>query len=56
MTKIRVKVSPAGRFRIPVKLRRAMGLDAGGAVIMEMHGKDLVIRPIAETVAEADKD
>ncbi len=53
MKNIRVKVSASGRVSIPAEVRRAMGLDGGGTVIMEMDGNDLRIRTLREGVARA---
>lgn len=53
MNKIRTRVSPSGRVSIPADVRRAMGLDNGGVVIMEMDGNDLRIRTLREGVARA---
>jgi bifunctional DNA-binding transcriptional regulator/antitoxin component of YhaV-PrlF toxin-antitoxin module len=53
MNKMRAKVSPAGRFSIPAKIRRAMGLHGRGAVTMEMDGNDLLVRAIREGDDEA---
>lgn len=53
MNKMRVKVSPSGRVSIPAEVRRAMGLEGGGTVIMEMDGNDLRIWTLREGVARA---
>jgi AbrB family looped-hinge helix DNA binding protein len=53
MNKIRVRVSSSGRVGIPADVRRAMGLEEGGVVTMEMDGNDLRIRTLREGVARA---
>ncbi len=53
MTGIRTKVSENGRLSLPVELRRQVGLERGGEVVVELDGRDLRIRSLAEVVARA---
>jgi bifunctional DNA-binding transcriptional regulator/antitoxin component of YhaV-PrlF toxin-antitoxin module len=46
-------VSPSGRLSLPAEFRKAVGLERGGNVIVELDGKDIRIRTIAEAVARA---
>ena len=49
----RAKVSAAGQLTIPLELRRAIGLADGGDVLLELDGRDIRIRTVAEVVAQA---
>ena len=53
MTAIRAKVSDSGRLSIPAEFRKAVGLDKGGDVIVELSGREIRIRTIDEVVAGA---
>ena len=46
-------VSPSGRISLPAEFRKAIGLERGGNVIVELDGCDIRIRTIAEAVARA---
>ena len=46
-------VSPSGRISLPAELRKAIGLERGGDVIVELDGKDIRIRTIQGSVARA---
>ncbi len=50
---IRGHVSPSGRISLPADSRKAVGLERGGDVIVELDGKDIRIRTIHESVARA---
>jgi AbrB family looped-hinge helix DNA binding protein len=50
---VRAKVSSSGRLRIPAGLRRALGLERGGDVVVELDGRDIRIRTIDEVVRRA---
>ncbi len=49
----RAHVSPSGRLSLPAEFRKAVGLDRGGDVVVELEGKDIRIRTIAEVVSQA---
>jgi AbrB family looped-hinge helix DNA binding protein len=50
---IRGHVSPSGRISLPAEIRKAVGLERGGDVIVELDGRDIRIRTIHESVARA---
>jgi AbrB family looped-hinge helix DNA binding protein len=45
MTAERAKIVEGGRIVIPAKFRRAMGIDKGDTVWLELHGDELRVRP-----------
>ncbi len=47
------RIAESGRISIPAEFRKAMGLEAGGQVIIELADGELRIRTIDETVARA---
>lgn len=53
MTAIRTKVSETGCLSLPVELRKAVGLERGGEVIVELDGRELRIRTLDEAVTQA---
>jgi AbrB family looped-hinge helix DNA binding protein len=53
MSAVKAKVSESGRLSIPADLRRAIGLERGGDVVVELDGRDIRIRTVAEAVAQA---
>ncbi len=42
-----VLVSNRGQLTLPVSLRKRFGLQRGGAVILEEHNNELIIKPAA---------
>jgi bifunctional DNA-binding transcriptional regulator/antitoxin component of YhaV-PrlF toxin-antitoxin module len=48
-----VKMSASGEMTIPPELRSAVGLEHGGAVLVELDGRDIRIRTVADAVAQA---
>jgi AbrB family looped-hinge helix DNA binding protein len=55
MNATRAKVSESGRISIPAEFRKAVGLDHGGDVIVELDGRDIRIRTVDEVVARAQE-
>jgi len=55
MNVIRAKVSESGRLSLPAEFRKAIGLDHGGDVVVELDGRDLRIRTVDEVVARAQE-
>jgi AbrB family looped-hinge helix DNA binding protein len=55
MNTARAKVSESGRISLPAEFRKAMGLDHGGDVIVELHGRDLRIRTVDEVISHAQE-
>ena len=53
MTGIRARVSGSGRLSIPAAFRKALGLDRGGNVVIELVGREIRIRTVDEVVAQA---
>lgn len=53
MTVVRARVSESGRLSIPAELRRAIGLEHGGDVVVDLDGREIRIRTVAEAVAQA---
>jgi AbrB family looped-hinge helix DNA binding protein len=47
------RVSRSGRFSIPAQFRRAIGLEGGGDVVVELNGREIRIRTVEEVVAQA---
>lgn len=46
------RVSKSGRLSIPADFRKAIGLDYGGDVVIELAGCEIRIRTIDEVVAQ----
>jgi AbrB family looped-hinge helix DNA binding protein len=55
MNTVRAKISESGRLSIPSKMRKAMGLEAGGDVVLELDGSELRIRTVEAAVAHAQE-
>jgi antitoxin component of MazEF toxin-antitoxin module len=53
MTVKKAKVSESGHLSIPTELLTAVGLERGGDVVIELDGRDIRIRTVAEAVAQA---
>ncbi|MGO4125473.1 hypothetical protein AB4Z01_13800 [Inquilinus sp. YAF38] len=53
MKPVRAKVSASGEMTIPLERRSAVGLEHGGDVLVELDGRDIRIRTVAEAVAQA---
>jgi bifunctional DNA-binding transcriptional regulator/antitoxin component of YhaV-PrlF toxin-antitoxin module len=49
----RCHVSPTGRISLPADFRKAVGLERGGDVVVELDGRDIRIRTIQESIARA---
>jgi len=49
----RRRVSESGRLSIPAEFRKAVGLEHGGDVVIELAGCEIRIRTIDEVVAQA---
>jgi AbrB family looped-hinge helix DNA binding protein len=45
------RVSTAGRIGLPAEFRKAVGLEHGGDVVLELDGNDIRIRTVREAVA-----
>ena len=49
------RVSPTGRISLPAGFRKAVGLERGGNVVIELDGNEIRIRSIREAVARAQE-
>lgn len=47
------RVSESGRLSLPAEFRKAVGLDRGGDVVVELDGREIRIRTVDEVVAGA---
>lgn len=47
------QVSPAGRISLPAEFRKALGLQKGGKVVVELAGDEIRIRTAHAAVARA---
>lgn len=55
MQAVRAKVTVSGRLSLPADVRRAVGLEHGGDVVVELAGKEIRIRTLEEVVARAQQ-
>jgi bifunctional DNA-binding transcriptional regulator/antitoxin component of YhaV-PrlF toxin-antitoxin module len=55
MTSVPAKVSPSGRLELPREIRKAAGLDRGGNVVVELHGREIRVRRVEDVVAQAQE-
>jgi len=53
MSAIPARVSESGRLSLPAEFRRAVGLEHGGPVVVELVDREIRIRTLAEVVARA---
>jgi AbrB family looped-hinge helix DNA binding protein len=53
MNAVQGRVSESGRLSIPAEFRKAVGLERGGDVVIELVGHEIRIRTIEEVVAQA---
>ena len=50
---VRGHVSPTGRLSLPAQFRKAVGLERGGDVVVELDDREIRIRTLDDVVAEA---
>lgn len=55
MMSMRVQVTEAGQLSLPAELRRAVGLERGGEVIVDLAGREIRIRTVNEVVVRAQE-
>ncbi len=48
-----IKVSPTGRLSLPVDVRRAVGLERGGTVVVDITNGEIRLRTVDEIFAQA---
>ena len=53
MNTARGRVSVSGRLSIPAEFRKAVGLDHGGDVVVELAGREIRIRTVDEVIAQS---
>jgi AbrB family looped-hinge helix DNA binding protein len=53
MNAVQGRVSESGRISIPAEFRKAVGLEHGGNVVIELIGREIRIKTIDEVVAQA---
>jgi AbrB family looped-hinge helix DNA binding protein len=53
MNAVRAQVSKSGRISLPAAFRKAVGLDRGGAVMVELAEHEIRIRSLDEVVSRA---
>ena len=53
MNAIRGRVTASGRISLPADFRKAVGLEQGGDVVVELDGRSIRIRTLDEVVADA---
>ena len=55
METVRAKISESGRLSIPSEFRKALGLEAGGNVIVKLEGNELRIYSAKEALRRAQQ-
>ena len=55
MSGVIARVSGSGRLTIPAKFRKAVGLDRGGEVVVELDDREIRIRAVDEVVDHAQR-
>lgn len=50
---LQVNITPNGRMSLPIEIRRRLGLEKGGAVLVEETSEGVVLRTVAQAVARA---
>jgi AbrB family looped-hinge helix DNA binding protein len=53
MNAYRGRVTESGRLSLPAELRRTVGLENGGDVVIELDGQTIRVRTVDEVVADA---
>lgn len=48
-----VKITPNGRMSLPAELRRRLGLSGGGALLVEETPDGVILRTVAQSIAQA---
>jgi AbrB family looped-hinge helix DNA binding protein len=55
MSGVIARVSGSGRLSIPAKFRKAIGLEQGGEVVVELDGHEIRIRMVDQVVDHAQR-
>jgi AbrB family looped-hinge helix DNA binding protein len=53
MNAIHGRVSPSGRISLPAEFRKAVGLQQGGDVVVELEGDEIRIRSVHAVIARS---
>jgi bifunctional DNA-binding transcriptional regulator/antitoxin component of YhaV-PrlF toxin-antitoxin module len=51
----RINVSPTGRLSLPVDMRRAIGLEKGGTVVVDVDDGAIRLRTLDDVIAAAQE-
>ncbi|AYO75561.1 MULTISPECIES: AbrB/MazE/SpoVT family DNA-binding domain-containing protein [Sphingomonadaceae] len=50
---VQVNITPNGRMSLPIDIRKRLGLENGGSVIVEETDTGVVLRTVTQAVARA---
>ena len=50
-----VVVSNRGRITLPAKIRKRLGIRAGGLILLEERGEEVVLHPVVEVETYPDQ-
>ena len=50
---VQVNITPNGRMSLPIGIRKRLGLEGGGAVLIEETADGVVLRTVGQAVAKA---
>lgn len=50
---VQVNITPNGRMSLPIDIRKRLGLENGGAVVVEETEAGVVLRTVSQAVARA---
>ncbi|WP_354288695.1 AbrB/MazE/SpoVT family DNA-binding domain-containing protein [Sphingomonas sp. UYEF23] len=50
---MQVNITPNGRMSLPAGIRKRLGLEAGGAVLIEETADGVILRTVSQAVARA---
>jgi len=50
---LQVNITPNGRMSLPISIRKRLGLEGGGAVLVEETADGVVLRTVGQAVAKA---
>ena len=50
---LQVMITPNGRMSLPAAIRKRLGLESGGAVLVEETADGVVLRTVDQTIARA---
>lgn len=50
---LQINITPNGRMSLPIGIRKRLGIEAGGAVLVEETTDGVVLRTVGQAVAKA---